>query len=148
MMRSVGTAALVSFASGQQAGTLGDNYLMPMSLGECTSSGCTSQKKSLALDSNWRWNHKVGEPENCYTGSAWDKTACPDGETCAKNCAVGGVPLKDWEGTYGVKESGDGVSVGFVTQGPYSKNVGSRSYMMESTRRLPSTSMLATCHAA
>lgn len=133
MMRSVGTAAIISFASGQQAGTLGDNYLMPMSLGECTSSGCTSQKKSLALDSNWRWNHKVGQPENCYTGSAWDKTACPDGETCAKNCAVGGVPLKDWEGTYGVKESGDGVSVGFVTQGPYSKNVGSRSYMMEST---------------
>ena len=42
------------------------------------------------------------------------------------------MPEADWAGTYGVAQEGNGVSVGFVTQGPYSVNVGSRSYLMES----------------
>jgi cellulose 1,4-beta-cellobiosidase len=86
----------------------------------------------LSLDSNWRWTHQAGETTNCYTDSEWDTSVCPDGETCAKNCAVGAVPEADWAGTYGVAQEGNGVSVGFVTQGPYSVNVGSRSYLMES----------------
>ena len=45
---------------------------------------------------------------------------------------MGAVPEADWAGTYGVAQEGNGVSVGFVTQGPYSVNVGSRSYLMES----------------
>ena len=137
MMRAVGTAGLVSFAAGQQAGTLNDNYLMPMTLGECSwnsqgQQACTEQAKSLSLDSNWRWTHQAGSTTNCYTDSEWDTSVCPDGETCAKNCAVGAVPEADWAGTYGVAQEGNGVSVGFVTQGPYSVNVGSRSYLMES----------------
>jgi len=130
-MRSVGTASLVAFAAGQQKGTLGPNYLMPIGLGECTSSGCTDSQKSLALDANWRWNHKVGQATNCYTGSEWDTSVCPDGETCAQNCAVGGVDQQTWESTYGVKQTGNGVQLDFVTEGPYSKNVGSRSYVMD-----------------
>ena len=34
-------------------------------------------------------------------------------------------------GTYGVRSSGSGVELKFVTQGPYSRNVGSRIYLME-----------------
>jgi cellulose 1,4-beta-cellobiosidase len=137
MMRAVGTAGLVSFAAGQQAGTLNDNFLMPMTLGSCSwnsqgQQACTEEAKSLSLDSNWRWTHQAGETTNCYTDSEWDTSVCPDGETCAKNCAVGAVPEADWAGTYGVAQEGNGVSVGFVTQGPYSVNVGSRSYLMES----------------
>jgi cellulose 1,4-beta-cellobiosidase len=136
MMRTVGTAALVSFAAGQQAGTNDENYLMPITLGECrwNSNGqqeCVEQAKGLSLDANWRWTHKAGETTNCYTDSEWDTSICPDGDTCAKNCAAGAVNQETWEGTYGVKQEGNGVDVGFVTQGPYSVNVGSRSYVME-----------------
>merc|ERR1711865_1186008 len=136
MMRAVGTAGLVSFAVGQHAGTNSENYLMPLTLGEChfDSNGhqsCTDQQKSMSLDSNWRWTHKDGQTTNCYTNSEWDSSVCPDGETCASNCAAGAVDKETWEGTYGVKKNGNGVDVGFVTHGPNSVNVGSRSYMME-----------------
>jgi len=86
------------------------------------------------LDSNWRWTHKDGETTNCYTDNEWDSSLCPDGETCASNCAAGAVDKETWEGTYGVKKNGNGVDVGFVTHGPNSVNVGSRSYMMENDK--------------
>merc|ERR1712072_642098 len=103
---------------------------------------CQEQQKSMSLDSNWRWTHKDGETTNCYTDSEWDTSVCPDGDTCAQNCAAGAVDQKTWEGTYGVKQNGNGVDVGFVTQGPYSVNVGSRSYMMEDTKEYKLFSML------
>ena len=86
------------------------------------------------MDSNWRWTHKVGETSNCYTDETWDASACPDGETCARNCATGAVDQQTWEGTYGVKQNGNGLDLGFVTHGPFSVNVGSRSYVMEDTK--------------
>jgi cellulose 1,4-beta-cellobiosidase len=147
MMRAVGTASLLSFAAGQHAGTNSENYLMPLGLEECSwgSNGqksCQQQQKSMSLDSNWRWTHRDGQTENCYTDSEWDASICPDGETCAKNCAAGAVDQETWEGTYGVKQNGNGVDVGFVTQGPYSVNVGSRSYMMENDKEYKLFNML------
>merc|ERR1711904_579965 len=38
----------------------------------------------------------------------------------------------EYTSTYGVQGSGNSLSLSFVTQGPYSKNVGSRTYLMES----------------
>jgi cellulose 1,4-beta-cellobiosidase len=149
MMRTVGTAALVSFAAGQQAGTNDENYLMPIGLSTCSwnSMGqkvCTEETKGLSLDANWRWTHVASgdTTKNCYTGSEWDASLCPDGETCAKNCAAGAVNQETWEGTYGVKQNANGVDVGFVTQGPYSVNVGSRSYVMENDKEYKLFSML------
>merc|ERR1719265_236419 len=103
---------------------------------------CTEEAKSIALDSNWRWTHKAGETTNCYTDDSWDSSVCPDGETCARNCAAGAVNQKTWEGTYGIKQNGNGVDVGFVTQGPYSVNVGSRSYVMENDHEYKLFNML------
>merc|ERR1712100_345268 len=60
----------------------------------------------------------------------WDETICPDPATCAKNCAVGAAG-SEYTSTYGVTASGSDLKLGFVTQGPYSKNVGSRNYLME-----------------
>lgn len=85
-------------------------------------------QSSVTVDSNWRWLHKVGTTTNCFTGNEWDTSLCPDPVTCASNCALDGA---DYAGTYGVKTSGKDLTLGFVTQGPYSKNVGSRLYMME-----------------
>jgi cellulose 1,4-beta-cellobiosidase len=72
----------------------------------------------------------VGTTKNCYDGNTWDKTICPDDVTCAKNCALDGA---DYEGTYGVTTSGNALTLKFVTHGAYSKNIGSRSYLMDST---------------
>ena len=41
-----------------------------------------------------------------------------------------GVDAADWRDTYGVTSSGDGITLQFVTEGPYSTNVGSRNYLM------------------
>jgi len=63
-----------------------------MSLGVCThGSGCTTQSKSVVLDANWRWTHKVNDYVNCYTGTSWDNSVCYDGDACARNCALDGV---------------------------------------------------------
>ena len=41
-----------------------------------------------------------------------------------------GVDAADWRDTYGVTSSGDGITLQFVTEGPYSTNIGSRNYLM------------------
>ena len=66
---------------------------------------------------------------NCYTGNTWDTSICPDDATCAQNCALDGA---DYSGTYGVSTSGNALTLNFITNGPYSKNIGSRLYLMSS----------------
>ena len=53
---------------------------------------------------------------------------CPDPVTCSRNCALDGA---DYAGTYGVHTTGTGVSLGFVTHGPYSTNIGSRLFLLD-----------------
>jgi cellulose 1,4-beta-cellobiosidase len=94
-----------------------------MSWQTCTGTGgtsCTTKSASITLDANWRWLHVTSGYTNCYDGNAWNATSCPDGATCAKNCAVDGA---DYSGTYGISTSG---------KGSYSTNIGSRTYLMES----------------
>jgi cellulose 1,4-beta-cellobiosidase len=76
------------------------------------------------LDANWRWLHSTSGYTNCYTGNSWDKTLCPDGATCAKNCALDGA---DYSGTYGITASGNALTLKFVT----GSNVGSRVYLLD-----------------
>jgi len=71
-----------------------------------------------------------GDTTNCYTGNSWNTTMCPDGKTCAQNCVVEGAD-DEYTSTYGVKGSGSKLQLDFVTQGPYSKNIGSRTYLMK-----------------
>lgn len=84
----------------------------------------------MTLDANWRWTHKVGTYTNCYTGASWDKSTCPDPQTCSQNCALDGVPWNDWKNPYGIFTGDNEVKVQFVTQGQYAKNIGSRFYML------------------
>ena len=136
MMQSLFFTALVVLicagwvARGQQAGTLTQERHPQLTMQTCTKSGgCQTQQGSVVIDSNWRWTHAVGQPKNCYTGNQWDTSLCPDGPTCAQNCAIDGA---DYPGTYGVTTSGSTLNLKFVTQGPYSKNIGSRLYFLES----------------
>ena len=82
------------------------------------------------MDANWRWIHKVNDYSHCYSGTSWDTSVCSDGLSCAQHCALDGVDQSSLKGTYGVEATGNDLKLGFVTYGPYNKNVGSRMYMM------------------
>ena len=88
-----------------------------------------SQSTSIVLDANWRWTHATSGSTNCYTGNAWNTTICSSPAACAANCAVDGA---DYSGTYGITTSGNALTLKFVTNGPYSKNIGSRVYLLSS----------------
>ncbi|KAK1220434.1 hypothetical protein PQX77_016815 [Marasmius sp. AFHP31] len=129
-------ATLLSFAllavgaAAQQVGTNTAETHPKLSWSQCSAGGsCTTQQGSVVLDSNWRWLHD-DSLTNCYTGNTWDTSLCPDGDTCASNCALDGA---DYSGTYGITTSGNGLTLKFVTNGPYSTNIGSRVYLMDSS---------------
>ncbi|KIN01384.1 glycoside hydrolase family 7 protein [Oidiodendron maius Zn] len=120
---SLALSLLLVGARAQQAGTLTAENHPPLTVSQCTASGCTTSAQSIVLDSNWRWLHDVNGYTNCYTGNTWNETICPDGATCAANCALDGG---DYSGTYGITTSSDSLKLGFVT----GANVGSRNYLM------------------
>ncbi len=123
-------AVLCAAVNGQQAGTNTPEVHPQLTVQSCTKSGgCQSETKSVVIDSNWRWLHVVSGYQNCYTGNTWDRTYCPDGPTCAKNCALDGAT---YQATYGVTTSGSSLRLNFVTHGPYSTNIGSRLYLLDS----------------
>jgi len=126
---------VLSVVYSQNAGHQTQNQFVSMTIEKCSkSNGCTPESQgSVTIDSNWRWTHKEGSATNCYTGNKWDSTLCPDWQTCTKNCGVDGVDAQTWQGTYGVTsiEGGKGVQLNFVTHGPYSINIGSRLYYMD-----------------
>lgn len=101
---------------------------LPISV--CTAAGsCTTEATKVTLDANWRWLHANDGYTNCYTGAAWNTTACPDGATCAENCALDGA---DYSATYGITTPSDGaLSLKFVTDNANGGNVGSRTYLLD-----------------
>ncbi|SJL04080.1 related to 1,4-beta-D-glucan cellobiohydrolase A [Armillaria ostoyae] len=123
--------ALAAVVYGQQVGTLTAENHPSLQVQTCTTGGsCQTKSQAITLDSNWRWTHQVSSATNCYTGNTWDATICPDPTTCAANCALDGA---DYAGTYGITTSGNALTLKFVTQGPYSTNIGSRVYLLDST---------------
>ena len=125
-------ATLAAMASAQQIGTNTQEQHLNMKFQECESGSCFDNYGSIVLDANWRSLHNVGGYTNCYTGNSWDTSICPDNKTCAEQCAIDGVDNQTWANTYGVTSSGTDLKLGFVTQGAYAKNVGSRTYLMDS----------------
>ncbi|KAF8180235.1 glycoside hydrolase [Mycena galopus ATCC 62051] len=114
-------AALLPVALGQLVGINQPETHPALTWQKCTGTGgtsCTTQSSTIVLDSNWRWLHEgASGTTNCYT----DTSICPDGKTCAANCAL--------DGTYGISTSGNALTLKFVTvsQQP---NIGSRVYLM------------------
>ena len=116
--------ALLAMVSGQQVGTNTAENHPTLTSQQCTTSGgCKTLNTKIVLDANWRWLHTTTGYTNCYTGNEWDATLCPDGKTCAQNCALDGA---DYTGTYGITSSGSSLKLQFVT----GSNVGSRVYLM------------------
>jgi cellulose 1,4-beta-cellobiosidase len=128
MKLAAGFASLLSFVSvvvGQQVGTQVTETHPPLSWSNCSSGGsCSTTAGSIVLDSNWRWLHTTSGYTNCYTGASWDTSLCPNGATCAANCALDGA---NYSGTYGITTSGNALTLRFKT----GSNIGSRVYLME-----------------
>ncbi|KAH0610735.1 uncharacterized protein H6S33_011162 [Morchella sextelata] len=129
MLRALVTLSVVALVRGQQAGTVTAETHPKLTSQKCTTSGgCTTLSTSITLDANWRWLHTTSGYTNCYTGQTWDSSLCPDGATCASNCALDGA---DYSGTYGITTTGTALTLKFVTKGT-NTNVGSRVYLMAS----------------
>ncbi|KAI5782026.1 cellulose 1,4-beta-cellobiosidase precursor [Peziza echinospora] len=124
------SVALAGLAAAQQVGTLTAETHPKLTWSKCTASGCATQSASIVLDANWRWLHSTSSATNCYDGNTWNTALCPNEATCSANCAVDGA---DYSGTYGITTSGNAVTHQFVKVGPYSTNIGSRVYLMDST---------------
>jgi cellulose 1,4-beta-cellobiosidase len=122
-------ACLAGSALAQQPGHQKQDATLPLPIQTCTkSNGCTTEQgTSVVLDSNWYWVHKVNDYTNCYEGTAWDATDCPDPKTCAQNCALDSGDASGYESTYGVSVEGNALNIKFVTN----SNVGSRTYLMD-----------------
>ncbi|OIW34407.1 glycoside hydrolase [Coniochaeta ligniaria NRRL 30616] len=130
----VPSLAALSFASlvlGQQVGTNTAEKHPALPMQVCTNSGsCTKESTTAVLDANWRWTHVKTGYTNCYDGNTWNATACPDGKTCASNCAIDGA---DYEKTYGITTPSSGaLKLKFVTKNDNGANIGSRVYLMAS----------------
>merc|ERR1712055_893595 len=125
-------ALLLTGVFAQAPGGLKKNKNLKLDTQECSGQmDCKTIHTKETLDSNWRWLHAEGEAVNCYDGNLWDDELCPDVETCTENCVLEGVDATDWTGTYGVTTDGKGLTLKFVTQGPYSTNIGSRTYLLD-----------------
>ncbi|KAH9807297.1 family 7 glycoside hydrolase [Melampsora americana] len=124
------TLLFASSSRAQQAGTMNPEVHPKLTVQQCAKQGgCKNLDLSITLDANWRWLRKTTDSgsSNCYTGQTWDASVCSDPQKCAESCALEGASYVD---TYGIQTDGSSLSMKFVTNGPYSKNVGSRVYLM------------------
>jgi cellulose 1,4-beta-cellobiosidase len=141
MLSKLTALSLVGLAMGQQVGTNTAEKHPSLPIKVCTSAGnCKTESTTAVLDANWRWLHDKNGYTNCYTGNTWNATACPDGKTCASNCALDGA---DYSGTYGITTPSSGaLKLQFVTKGGSAANVGSRLYLMASDTKYRTFNLL------
>ncbi|KAJ3037940.1 hypothetical protein HDV00_001219 [Rhizophlyctis rosea] len=124
-------SALAGAVTAQQVGTSTAESHPKLTISTCTTGGtCTTAQRSVVLDANWRWTHTTSGYTNCYSGSSWDTTLCPDPVTCAKNCAIDGA---DYANTYGITTSGNSLNLKWATTNANGVNVGVRTYLMDSS---------------
>jgi cellulose 1,4-beta-cellobiosidase len=97
--------AVLSFTtSGQLAGTQTPEMHPKISWKKCTKGNCVTQRGEVTLDSDYRWVHAATGYNDCQPKGKWNATLCPDGVTCAKNCAIEGVAKYE---DYGIETKGD-----------------------------------------
>ena len=99
----------IAIATAFKVGTLKENTVLPFPI----EVDGVVQDTALALDANWRWIQKGGQ--NC--------------QTLEVDCELEGVTPEDWVAPYGVSTRGAMAQLNYVTEGPYSTNIGSRVYV-------------------
>ncbi|KAF5364682.1 hypothetical protein D9758_005547 [Tetrapyrgos nigripes] len=122
MLSTLAVLSLASVVTSQQIGTFTPEVHPPITFQTCTTSGgCTTQNGSVVLDANYRWLHDANGVTCNPNG--FNRTICPDATTCGESCALEGA---DYEGTYGIRTSGNALSLDF-------SNGGSRVYLLDDT---------------
>ncbi|KAF4633191.1 hypothetical protein G7Y89_g4935 [Cudoniella acicularis] len=127
MKLRLAASLLIASVVAQQPGTYTAEVHPKLSSQKCTKAGgCVKVDTSVVLDANYRWLHNVGGYSPCNSGS-FDKTYCPDVETCAKNCALEGVDYA----SYGIHASGDSLTLNlFKKEGNTTSMSSPRVYLM------------------
>lgn len=87
------SAALLGLAAAQTPGEVADVHPKVTTWKCSTEGGCVEQTNSLVMDSAAHPITNLAQPgKSCGDwGSKADPTACPDKETCAKNCVMQGI---------------------------------------------------------
>lgn len=64
-----------------------------------------------------RWFYSVADNGQtpCLTGDGYDPVLCPDGATCAQNCALGGVSKEDLDVKFGTSSDGNALTMRYHT---------------------------------
>ncbi|KAK2727023.1 hypothetical protein QYM36_007767 [Artemia franciscana] len=120
----------VTLCASQNTGTLNIETPLPMNIQVCSAPGsCQNEAGGIVLDAHWRWYHKIDDYDNCYVGNIWNSALCPDPDSCTANCAIEGIDQSEWGGT----STGNELSIRLVTQGQHSRNVGARTYLLDSS---------------
>ena len=127
-MASLLVALFAAGAAAQQIGTNTPEVHPLLPTQKCTKAGgCKNLNTSIVLDSQYRWLHNKDGYDNCQVNGAWNSTLCPDGVTCAQNCAVEGV---DYSG-YGIKVNGNAITMNLYLQNGGTTSLASpRAYLL------------------
>lgn len=118
-------------AKGQQAGDLTPEEHLPLPIQTCDSSGCQTENTAVVIDADTRYLYSVADSSrNCQLDSGgYDSELCPDGYTCASNCALNGYTAQEYQDKFGLTTSGSTVRLNYLTENAYGTQIGSRSYL-------------------
>lgn len=119
---------LLSVANGQKPGEAKEVHPKVTTYRCSKRGGCKASTNYVVLDSLAHPVHQVGSSLNCGDwGNKPNATACPDKESCAKNCIMEGIP--DYS-QYGVTTKGSSLRLQQLLDG---KLVSPRVYLLDKT---------------
>lgn len=121
---------VAAVTSAQRLGTYEPEIHPKFPIKSCAPGGapCTTLNTSLVIDAEWRWIHKDNTYTNCYEYGSWNTTVCPDGVTCAENCALDGAT---YQRVYGVTVKNGNLTLPWLTHFDFSSNVASRLFVLD-----------------
>ncbi|KAF2364172.1 Glycoside hydrolase family 7, partial [Trinorchestia longiramus] len=91
-----------------QAGELTPEFHPPLPIQSCDETGCQTENTGIVLEGDYRRFYSVADSSvYCQTSEGWDPVLCPDGVTCAQNCAVDGISEEEYNNGYGIFTSGN-----------------------------------------
>lgn len=132
--RAIVTAALLGMASAQGlASKTEDNHPVIYTYTCNKRNGCTKNLGYIVLDSSMHPIYQKSNPSlGCGNwGSGPDPTACPDEETCNKNCLIGHI--EDYA-ALGVKTDGDKLHLDMLRDSDLS-SISPRVYLLDESKR-------------
>ncbi len=119
------------FVACQQPGSNRPENHPALIIQSCTkSNGCKDEAKRVVLDANFRTVYSILGPEQyCVLFNKWNTSVCPNGPTCAQNCALDGAD--NYEIYHGIKASGSSLTLAYATYLNHFFNIGSRVFLMD-----------------